>query len=66
MILGKIINLSYCLVHFSFAILQNAKLKMMQIIDVFLEHLDCTAMKLCYSDTGNNQDQIIVFEIIFR
>ena len=57
---------NYCLVHFSFAILQNAKLKMMQIIDVFLEHLDCTAMKLCYSDTGNNQDQIIVFEIIFR
>ena len=40
-------------IHFSFAILQNAKLKMMQIIDTFLEYLDCTAMKIAYTDTGN-------------
>ena len=39
-------------VHFSFAILQNAKLKMLQIVDVFLEHLDCSAMKIAYTDTG--------------
>lgn len=38
------------LVHFSFAILQNAKLKMMEIIDQFLEHLDCTGMQIAYTD----------------
>lgn len=37
-------------IHFSFAILQNAKLKMLQIIDTFLEHLDCSAMKIAYTD----------------
>ena len=41
-------------VHFSFAILQNAKLKMLQIVDLFLEHLDCTAMKIAYTDTGKH------------
>jgi len=38
------------LVHFSFAILQNAKLKMMEIIDKFLEHLDCSGMQIAYTD----------------
>ena len=32
--------------------MQNAKLKMLQIVDVFLEHLDCSAMKIAYTDTG--------------
>ena len=40
------------LVHFSSAILQNAKLRMLETIDMFLEHLDCDAMRIIYTDTG--------------
>ena len=53
-------------VHFSFAILQNAKLKMLQIVDLFLEHLDCTAMKIAYTDTGKHIVTKIDKNINFR
>ena len=40
-------------VHFSFTILQNAKLHMLKFIDMLIENVDTTAVKLLYTDTDS-------------
>ena len=39
--------------HFSFAILQNAKLHMLKFIDMLIEYMDTSALKLLYTDTDS-------------
>ena len=46
-------NLFYFSVHFSFTILQNAKLHMLKFIDTLIENLDTTGVKLLYTDTDS-------------
>ena len=40
------------LVHFGFCILQNAKLLMLETIDILIRYLDTTGLELIYTDTG--------------
>ena len=40
-------------VHFSFVILQNAKLHMLKFVDMLIEYLDTDGLKLLYTDTDS-------------
>ena len=58
-----IVKIIIILVVYNFFILSNSKLHLLKGIDMFLRHLDVSALRLNYIDTGEFHHSLSIFPL---